>query len=84
VTDILADLRDALDRLREARRVVFCHPDHEAAIRSAVDAAGCGGFWSIEVIPTLSRDELWIFDPSAARYAELGRERPDRAAREVG
>jgi hypothetical protein len=58
--EILANIRDALDKVREASRVIIIHPDLEALARKAVDESPFPGLFSVTVTDACPTDRLYL------------------------
>ena len=72
--DALANLRDALDKIAEASRVIIVHPDHEASARRAV-AEALPGLFRVEVSEACPADRVFLI-PARVNFA---RSRPTPA-----
>lgn len=58
--DVLANIREALDKIAKASRVIIVHPDHEASVRTAVAESPLPGLLSVTVSEECPKDRLFL------------------------
>lgn len=63
--DVLADLREALDKLAAATSVILVHPDHETAARAAVAASPFPGLLKVTVSEHCPRARVFLMPKPA-------------------
>ena len=59
-TSPLDNLREALDKIAEASRVLIVHPDHEAAARTAIAETTFPGLFDVTVSKECPRDRVFL------------------------
>ena len=60
MTDPLVNIRVALAKITKASRVIIVHPDHEAAVRTAVAGAPFPGLFEVTVSEDCPKDRAFV------------------------
>ena len=58
--DVLANIRDALDKIAEASRVIIVHPDREAIVRTAIAKTPFPGLFDVTVSDACPTDRVFM------------------------
>lgn len=68
--DVLATLREALDKIAKASRVLIVHPDHEDDVRAAVAESPFPGLLDVTVSRECPTDRVFLIPKQLTEFEE--------------